>query len=99
MELDKYHETVYKNVHGQLQIMNKVLKASQKVLKPIEYDKLVDDNVYVSSLNTKAMREILKTISHITNTTESNRWNTLMFTLAGLSLLGSLVAFRKVMKL
>lgn len=98
MDLDKYHETVYKNVHGQLRIMNQVLKASQQVQKPIDYDKLVDDNVYVSSLNTKAMKEILETIFHITNTTESNRWNTLMLTFAGLSLLGSLVAFRRIMK-
>lgn len=101
MEMEKYHETVYKNALDQLKVMNKVLAASQNILQtdPIKYDKLVDDKVYVSSLNTKTMTEILKTISRIANTAESHRWNICMYSLAGLVLLGSLATLRKIVKL
>lgn len=100
-KLDQYQEKVYKNVHDQLQLMNKVMEASLKALQsnPIKYDKLVDDNVYVSSLNAKTMKEMLNIISRITNEKESNRLKIWMYSLAGLAVLGSLITLRKMIKL
>lgn len=100
MEPAQYRDTVYQNVENQLQLMNTVLEASQKTLQatPIKTDKLVDDNVYVSSLNTKALKEILKSVSRITKMPNSNHWNIWLYSMLGLTLFGSLAILRKIVK-
>lgn len=96
----KYQETVYKNVRNQLRLINMTLEATQTTLKasPLKYDKLIDDNVYISSLNTKALKETLKIVSFITGTQEkSNRWNNWLYTaasIAGVTLLSAVVILR-----
>ncbi|XP_031620221.1 uncharacterized protein LOC116338847 [Contarinia nasturtii] len=100
MNPSKYQETVYKNVRNQLRLINMTLEATQITLKasPVEYDKLVDDNVYISTLNAKALKETLKIISCITETPEeSKRWNNWIYTMAsiaGVSLLGAVAILR-----
>lgn len=100
MDPAKYQETVYKNIHNHLRLMNMVLEASQATLKasPITRDKLVDDNTYTSTLNKKAIEEILKTVSYMIPT-EKSQWNHLLYPivgLAGLALLSSLIFLRKI---
>lgn len=96
MDVDQYQYTIYKNVNAQLKAMNRVLEASQLALKsrPIVYDKLADDTVYVSQLNVKAMKEIIKTVSRITNSVETNRWNFWLFSIAALTLVSSFTTIK-----
>lgn len=96
MDVDQYQYTIYKNVNTQLEAMNRVLEASQLALKscPIVYDKLADDTVYVSQLNVKAIQEIIKTVSRISNTAESNRWNFWLISMAALALVSSFTAIK-----
>lgn len=100
MDQAQYRDTVYQNVENQLQMLNIVLEASQNTLQgtPIKNDKLVDDNVYVSSLNTKALKEILKTVSRITNISKPNHWNIWLYSMVGLTIFGSLAILRKIIK-
>lgn len=93
-----YRETVYRNVRNHLRLMNMILKASQESLRahPIKRDKLVTDSVVVSTLNTKAIKEILQTIGSMTKPTKP--WNIWLTSIAGLTLLGTLIAFRKYLK-
>lgn len=102
MNVAKYKETVYKNIHSQLRLMNMVLEASQTTLKakPIKHDKLVDDNVYISSLNKKALEEILKTISYILRQPGQSQWNQWLYPIVGftgLALLSSFIVLRKIL--
>lgn len=102
MDVTKYKETVYKNIHNQLRLMNMVLEASQTTLKakPIKHDKLVDDNVYISSLNKKALQEILKMISYILHQpgqSQLSQWIYPIAGFAGLALLSSFIVLRKIL--
>ncbi|XP_055322896.1 uncharacterized protein LOC129578409 [Sitodiplosis mosellana] len=104
MDSAKYKETAYKNILDQLRLMNMVLEASQTTLKanPIKYDKLVDDNVYISSLNKKALEEILKMVSYILRLPKNNQWSQWLYpvagfaSFAGLALLSSFIILRKM---
>lgn len=99
MNIDEYQKSVYKNIENQLIAMNKVLELSQLVLQSnsIKYDKLIDDNMYVSSLNFKAINEILKTISRITNqnkSSESKRSYIWLYSAAVVTLVSSFAAIK-----
>lgn len=100
MDGDQYRERAYKNVQEQLHQMNMILEVTQNILRanPIQRDKLAQDSVYVSSLNKKAMDEMFKTISRITNQTDSKRSNTWLYSITALCVLGSLAALRKMIK-
>lgn len=100
MDADQYRERAYKNIEDQLHQMNMVLHVTQNVLRanPIHRDKLANDSVYVSSLNKKAMEEMFKTIARITNSTDTKQWNIWLYSIGALSVLGSLVVLRKVIK-
>lgn len=98
--MPKYRETVYKNVRNQLRLMNMASEASHQSLKahPIRCDKLVDDNVYISTLNTKALKEILNTISYLIRAPEPNQQNIWIYPITGLALLSSFLILRKILK-
>lgn len=100
MDADQYRERAYKNIQDQLHQMNMVLHLTQNVLRanPIYRDKLATDSVYVSSLNKKAMDEMFKTIARITNSTDTKRLNIWLYSIAALTVFGSLVVLRKVIK-
>lgn len=102
MDVDQYRERAYQNIQDQLHQINMVLNATQTVLRanPIHRDRLVSDSEYVSTLNKKAMEEMIKTIARITNTTEMKRWHIwLGCSVGALSVLGSLAVLRKFIKL
>lgn len=101
MDPAKYEASVYKSVLRQLRLIHMVLEASQKTLKanPIKCDKLVDDNVYISTLNTKTLKEILKVVSYITGTSISNQsfnWLCSIAALTGIALFSSFYIFSKL---
>lgn len=99
MEADSYRQVAYKNIINQLHLINKVIEVSQTTLhsNPIVYDKLVNDTVHVSTLNIKAIQELLKTVRRITNTTDS-RWNIWAWTIGGAAVLASLFCLRKILR-
>lgn len=102
MDAVKYKEAAYKNILDQLRLMNMVLEASQTTLKanPIKRDKLVDDNVYISTLSKKALEEILKTVSYMLRSPKNSQWNQWIYPIAGitgLALLSTLVILRKIL--
>lgn len=102
MDVDQYRERAYQNVQDQLHQINMVLNATQTVLRanPIHRDRLVSNSEYVSTLNKKAMEEMIKTIARITNTTKTKRWHIWLCCSAGaLSVLGSLAVLRRFIKL
>lgn len=102
MDADQYRERAYQNVQDQLHQINMVLNATQTVLRanPIHRDRLVSNSEYVSTLNKKAMEEMIKTIARITNTTETKRLHIwLCCSVGALSVLGSLAVLRKFIKL
>lgn len=101
LDADQYRERAYKNIQDQLHQMNMVLHVTQNVLRahPIHSDRLVNESVYVSTLNKKAMQEMFKTIARITNTSESKRGNLWLYSIAALSVLGSMAILRTVIKL
>lgn len=100
MDAGIYQETVYQNVLRELRQMDMTLKATQMTLKacPISRDKLVTDDVYVSSLNMKTLKEILKTVSQMTNSMESSKrciWNYAIF---GAIFVASMAIVHKMVK-
>lgn len=98
MDATEYKKTVYKNIQNQLRMMNMVMDATQQTMKanPIKRDKLLDDNVYVSSLNTKTIKEILKTVSYMTGISQPRQWSIWLYSIAGIALLGTFAIFRKI---
>lgn len=82
--------------------MNMALESSRSALKvnPITYDKLVDEKTYVSTLNAKALKEILTTISYmIRSPSEAKSANKWFYPIVGIALLSSILIFRKMIKL
>lgn len=101
MNPSQYKETAYKNILTQLKRMNMVLEASKVTLKanPIKYDRLVDDKVYISTLNRMALEEILKTVSYIIPQPVKSQWIQWLYPIAGiagLALLSSIILRRKI---
>lgn len=101
MNKEKYQETVCDNVLRELCLMDMTLQATQMTLKgcPVTHDKIVTNDVYVSSLNSLAMKEILKVIAQITkDNTKSNKRNIWTYAIAGAALFASMAILLKVIK-
>lgn len=101
MNTEKYQETVCDNVLRELHLMGMTLDATKMTLKgcPVAHDKIVTDDVYVSSLNSLAMKEILKVIAQITqDNTKSNKRNIWTYAIAGATLFASMAILLKMIK-
>lgn len=100
MDAAKYQETVYQNMQNELRQIDMVLKASQMTLKacPVTHDKLITDDVYVSSLNMTALKEILKVIQQMSKPTASTKRSIWTLAIAGAAVLASLTIFHKIVK-
>lgn len=102
MDADQYRERAYKNIEDQLRQINVLLNVTQNVLhaNPIHRDKLANDSVQVSALNKKAMEEIFKAISRITNATNTKQWNIWLFgSVTAFGVLGGLAILRKLIRI
>lgn len=99
MNKTKYIETVYKNIRDQLNHINLILEATKinHQIHPINYDHLVDDTVYVSTLNVKTVQEILDAVDSIKQNSSSAKVKQCIYTLAaGFTLIGSFLVIRNI---
>lgn len=99
MNKAKYIETVYKNIRDQLNHIDLTLEATKisHQIHPIDNDYLLDDTVYVSTLNIKAVLEILKAIDLIKQKSRYANVKQYIYTFAaGFTLIGSFLVIRNM---
>lgn len=96
MNKEQFAETVYVNVRDHLKRIDLVLKTSQYLHRtdPINFDMLMDDNVYFSTLNVKLLDGIKDEIESELGNIKSNNKKCWLFSMVGLALIGTIIAFR-----